>query len=217
MAVTFAVLASGQGTNFAAIADAVGRGDIPGAKVVGLITNRADAKALDRARERNIPNFLLTPPPVAPGGSVSESRKIYDEKLLHTLKELAPDFVLLAGYLRILSADVLRPYPFRVINIHPSLLPAFPGLHAVRQALQHGVSWTGVTVHFVTEDLDAGPILEQAAVEVYPHDNETSLYARIQPVEHATYVKALRRLCTEPYTIVEGRVVWEKKGLSGPR
>jgi len=199
MAVTFAVLASGTGSNFAAIADAIQTGVIPDAKLIGLIGNVAGAPVFDKARSRGIPSVYID-------GKMA--REAYDQKLVATLQGWSADYILLAGYMRILSAKVLAPFPNQVINIHPSLLPSFPGLHAVKQALEHGVRWTGVTVHFVTEALDAGPIIEQNVVEVLPSDNEESLYERIRPIEHKTYIRALQKLGTSRFQLLGRRLLF---------
>lgn len=199
MAVRLVVLASGEGTNFAALADAVRDGKISNAKIEALVCNKAGAGALTKASDRGISTRLL---------ESAGDRAKYDEALRALLKELAPDFILLAGYMKILPASLIDDYPSRIINIHPSLLPSFRGMHAIRQALEEGVRWTGVTVHFVTPELDAGPIIDQAALEVRNDDTEDSLHARLRPLEHETYVRAVGKLCTRPYELRKRKLVW---------
>jgi phosphoribosylglycinamide formyltransferase-1 len=197
MAVTFVVLASGTGTNFTAIADAIANHEIPNAKILGLICNRTGAAVLERARERNIAATLLD--------SKKEGER-YTELLLGELKQSSPDFVLLAGYMKILPPEIIRAFPNRIVNIHPSLLPSFPGLHAVEQALSHGVRFTGVTVHLVNESLDDGPILEQRVCEVKENDTAETLFARMRPLEYDAYRSAVKTLASQKLK-VEGRKV----------
>ena len=155
------ILLSGRGSNFEAIADNVARGAI-GAEIAIVISNRAEAPGLEAARRRGLPAVSLP--------SKGLDRKVYDSMLVAELHRHAVDLVCLAGYMRLLSAGFIREFPGRILNIHPSLLPSFPGLDAQHQALEHGVKVTGCTVHFVDEYLDAGPILIQAAVPVLDED-----------------------------------------------
>lgn len=199
MGMRLAVLASGQGTNFEAIARAVKDGSLPHTKCVGLICNKPQAPALARARELEVPSFLLMP------GTREEEEK----QLLETLHSLRPDLICLAGYMRILSPKVIAQWPKHILNIHPSLLPLFPGLHAQRQALAAGAKETGCTVHFVNEQLDAGPIVLQRKLKIAPADNEQTLAERLRVEEHQCYVEALRLLVTRKYRIEENRVLWD--------
>ncbi|MGA3262040.1 MAG: phosphoribosylglycinamide formyltransferase, partial [Bryobacteraceae bacterium] len=155
------ILLSGRGSNFEAIADNVAAGSID-AQIAVVIGNRAEARGLEAARQRGL-NAVSIP-------SKGLDREIYDRMLVEELHRNAVDLVCLAGFMRLLSASFIREFPNRILNIHPSLLPAFPGLDAQHQALAHGVKITGCTVHFVDEDLDAGPILIQAAVPVLNDD-----------------------------------------------
>jgi phosphoribosylglycinamide formyltransferase 1 len=177
------ILLSGRGSNFEAIADNVAAGKIP-AEIAIVISNRPEARGLDAARQRGLPTACIP--------SKGLDRIVYDAMLVEELKKHAVDLVCLAGYMRLLSAGFIREFPGRVLNIHPSLLPAFPGLDAQHQALEHGVKVTGCTVHFVDEYLDAGPILVQAAVPVLDADTVETLSARILKEEHRIYSEAIR-------------------------
>lgn len=190
-----AVLVSGTGTNLQALLD----DPAVGPSVDLVVSDRPGAFALQRAEDRGVPTRVLEP---EPGGS----RAAYDLKLLEILRAEAIGFVLNAGFMRILGPEVLRPYPLRWLNIHPSLLPAFPGMHAERQALDWGVRVTGVTVHFVDEEVDDGPIVLQEPVLVLPGDDVDSLHRRVQEVEHRLYPRAAR-LLVEGRLKVEGRRV----------
>jgi len=163
------ILLSGRGSNFEAIADNVQRGRLA-AEIAVVISNRPEAKGIEAARPRGLTSVVLPSKGVA--------RQEYDRRVVAELQQHRVDLVCLAGFMRLLSAEVCRAFPLRVLNIHPSLLPAFPGLHAQRQALQHGVKISGCTVHFVDEQLDAGPIILQAAVPVLDDDTEDTLAAR---------------------------------------
>jgi phosphoribosylglycinamide formyltransferase-1 len=192
------VLLSGRGSNFEAIANAVARGEI-GAEIAVVIANRPEARGLEIARQRGL-NAVSIP-------SKGLDREVYDRMLLEELHRQQVDVVLLAGFMRLLSASFIRQFPNRILNIHPSLLPAFPGLDAQHQALEHGVKITGCTVHFVDEYLDAGPILVQAAVPVLDHDTVESLSARILEEEHRIYPEAIRIVLSGNYTIEGRRVI----------
>jgi phosphoribosylglycinamide formyltransferase-1 len=196
-------LLSGRGSNFAALQDAIERQELP-ARIVLVVSNRADAAGLELARGRGI-----TAATVASRG---RSREEYDAALEQAVSDAAPDWVCLAGYMRLLSAHFVNRFPHRILNIHPSLLPAFPGLEAPAQAIAHGVRISGCTVHFVDEGLDQGPIVEQRAVVVEPDDSPVQLAARILGEEHRAYASALRRLLTEPWKI-EGRKVVFARGV----
>ncbi len=191
------ILLSGRGSNFEAIADNVARGAI-GAEIAIVISNRAEAPGLEAARRRGLPVVSLP--------SKGLDRTVYDSMLAAELNRYAVDLVCLAGYMRLLSAGFIREFAGRVLNIHPSLLPSFPGLDAQHQALEHGVKVTGCTVHFVDEYLDAGPILIQAAVPVLDEDTVEDLSARILQQEHRIYSEAIQMVLSGKLRI-EGRRV----------
>ena len=197
-ALPLAVLISGRGSNFEAIANAVARGDIA-AEIAVVIANRPEARGLETARQRGLCAISIP--------SKGLDREVYDRMLLEELHKQRVDLVLLAGFMRLLSASFIRQFPNRILNIHPSLLPAFPGLDAQQQALEHGVKITGCTVHFVDEQLDAGPIIVQAAVSVADDDTVESLSARILEVEHRIYPEAIRFVLDGNYAIEERRVI----------
>ncbi len=181
---TLAVLASGQGTNFEALALAARRGEL-GGRIAALVSDRADAPALDRARRLEIEPLVL------PVGRFRT--RIEDERpWLAALQTRGVEVVLLAGFMRKLHATLLSAYPGRILNLHPSLLPAFPGLDAIRRAFDHGVKVGGCTVHVVTEAVDGGPILAQAAVEVREGDTFERFEARVHEAEHRLYPAAVR-------------------------
>jgi phosphoribosylglycinamide formyltransferase 1 len=198
------ILLSGRGSNFEAIADNVQCGRLA-AEIAVVISNRPEARGLETARSRGLTSVVL--PAVAPA-SQGASRAEYDGRLVAELQRHRVDLVCLAGFMRLLSAEFCRAFPLRVLNIHPSLLPAFPGLHAQRQALEHGVKISGCTVHFVDEQLDAGPIVLQAAVPVLDDDTEDTLAARILTEEHRIYSQAIALILSERWRI-EGRRVIE--------
>ena len=191
------ILLSGRGSNFEAIANNVAAGVLE-ASITCVISNQPEARGLGLARERHIPAFAIP--------SKGVDRESYDRTLIAQLRENQVDLVCLAGYLRVLSAGFVREFPNRILNIHPSLLPAFPGLDAQRQALEYGVKITGCTVHFVDEYLDAGPLILQAAVPVHDTDTEESLSARILKEEHRIYSQAIRLVLRGNY-LLEGRRV----------
>jgi phosphoribosylglycinamide formyltransferase 1 len=193
-----AILLSGRGSNFAAIADHAGNGSID-ASIAVVISNRADAPGLRIAREHGIRAIAL------PSSGVD--RETYDRALIETLGMYKPDLICLAGYLRVLSAGFVRRFPNLILNIHPSLLPAFPGLDAQRQALEYGVKVTGCTVHFVDEYLDAGPVVMQAAVPVFDDDTVEVLSARILAEEHRIYPEAIRLILKGGWRIDGRRVI----------
>jgi phosphoribosylglycinamide formyltransferase 1 len=190
------VLLSGRGSNFLAIHAAVERGEIP-ARIALVVSNVADAPGLARARELGLPAVAI-PHQGEPG------RRAHESKVVAALRQAGVEWVCLAGYMRLLSPDFVAAFPRRIVNIHPSLLPAFPGLDAQAQALAHGVKVSGCTVHLVDEGLDSGPIVVQRAVPVLDGDTDRTLAARILEQEHQAYPEALRRLLTEPWR-VEGR------------
>ena len=192
------ILISGRGSNFEAIADSVAAGAIP-AEIAVVIANRPQARGLEIARERGFDAVCLP--------SKGLDREVYDRMLLAELAKHGVDLVCLAGFMRLLSATFIRQYPCRILNIHPSLLPAFPGLDAQHQALEHGVRITGCTVHFVDEDLDAGPIVLQAAVPVRDDDTVDALSARILKEEHRIYSAAIGIVLSGSYRIAGRRVL----------
>ena len=195
-----AVLASGRGSNFEAILAATRMPGYP-AEIVLLVSDRADAPALGRAAHAGIATAL-----VDPGTRRGPWQPQAVERLLEILAQHGTEAICLAGFMRIVPAEILRAYPQRVLNIHPALLPSFPGLHAQRQALRHGAKVAGCTVHFVDEGVDTGPIILQAAVPVAQDDTEETLAARILVEEHRLYPEAVR-LLAEGKLEVEGRRV----------
>jgi phosphoribosylglycinamide formyltransferase-1 len=191
------ILLSGRGSNFEAIADQIAAGKLE-AEIGVVIGNRPEARGLEASRKRGM-NTVCVP-------SKGLDRELYDRQLVTELRRNQIDLVCLAGFMRLLSAPFIREFPERIMNIHPSLLPAFPGLDAQHQALQHGVKITGCTVHFVDEGLDAGPIILQAPVPILDRDSVESLSARILQEEHRIYSEAIRIVLRESYRI-EGRRV----------
>ena len=189
------VLVSGSGTNLQAILDAQTRGELGPARVRVVVSNVPGARALERARAAGVATEVLPHKEFA-------SRDAYDAALIALLRRHEIELVALAGFMRLVTPAFLQAFPGRVLNIHPSLLPAFPGLHAQRQALAHGVKVTGCTVHLVDAGLDSGPILAQAAVPVLDGDDEAQLSARILAEEHRLYPATLR-------AVAEGRVTIE--------
>ncbi len=195
-----AVLLSGRGSNFLALHAAIGRGEIP-AEIVLVASNVADAPGLARARELGLPAVAI-PQRGEP------SRTVHEEKVMAALREAGAEWICLAGYMRLLSPAFVGSFRRRIVNIHPSLLPAFPGLDAQAAALAHGVKVSGCTVHLVDEGLDSGPIVVQRAVPVLDGDTPAALSARILEAEHLAYPEALRRLLTEPWEIAGRRLVF---------
>jgi len=199
--VRMAILLSGRGSNFAAIHQAIVDGKLD-AQIVCVISNRPDAAGLARARELRLSAHLIDHRAYA-------TREAHEEEVLRVLAEAEPDFICLAGYMRLLSPAFVAAYPHRILNIHPSLLPAFPGVDAQAQAVAYGVKMSGCTVHFVDENLDAGPIIVQRAVEVRDDDSGETLADRILEQEHLAYVEALIKLRTRPWRIEGRRVLFE--------
>jgi phosphoribosylglycinamide formyltransferase-1 len=197
-ALAVGVLASGRGSNLQAILDAIAAGRCP-ARVAVVVSDRKDAAALDRARAAGVPARHLDP-------GAHPDRAAFDRAVAEVLEAHGVELVCLAGYLRLLSPAFVAAFRGRILNVHPALLPAFPGLHAQRQALAHGVRVTGVTVHFVDEGLDTGPIVLQAAVAVADDDTEATLAARILREEHRLYPEAIR-LYAEGRLSIDGRRV----------
>ena len=179
----FAVLASGRGGNLKAIIDAVKRNTIP-AKLKLVISDKKDAYALEHARQAGIPAVHLDP-------KAFPDRESFDKAVVESLKEKKIDFVVLAGYMRLVTGFFLKQFPDRVLNIHPSLLPAFKGTHAIKDAFDGGVKVTGVTVHFVVEEMDSGAIILQEPVRIEHHDSLETLETKIHQVEHRIYPQAI--------------------------
>jgi phosphoribosylglycinamide formyltransferase 1 len=192
------ILLSGRGSNFEAIANNVAAGRL-NAEIAAVISNRPEARGLEIARERGLPAVLMPSKGVA--------REEYDRNVVAELRNRGVELVCLAGFMRLLSGEFCRAFPLRVLNIHPSLLPAFPGLEAQKQALEHGVKISGCTVHFVDELLDAGPIIRQAAVPVLDSDTVESLSERILAEEHRVYSEGIQIVLSERWRIEGRRVV----------
>lgn len=191
------ILLSGRGSNFEAIAHSIAEGQLE-AGIAVVISNRPEARGLERARELGLPDVCIP--------SKGLDRQEYDRRVVEALRAQHVELVCLAGFMRLLSGYFIREFPMRIVNIHPSLLPAFPGLDAQHQALEHGVKFSGCTVHFVDEALDAGPIIAQAVVPVWDSDTTESLSARILNEEHRIYTEAIRLVLSGDWR-VEGRRV----------
>ena len=199
-----AILLSGRGSNFDAIARHIDDGSLQ-ASISVVISNRPEAGGLEIAKQRGLPHVSLP--------SRGLDRETYDRMLLEELTRWDVDLICLAGYMRLLSASFIRAWPMRILNIHPSLLPAFPGLDAQHQALTHGVKYSGCTVHFVDENLDAGPIVRQAVVPVEDGDTAETLSSRILEQEHRIYSEAIAIVGGGTYRI-DGRRVLTKEGTA---
>jgi phosphoribosylglycinamide formyltransferase 1 len=197
--VPLGVLISGSGTNLQAIIDAIEAQELD-AKIQVVLSNRADAYGLVRAKNHGIPVEVLDHKSFA-------SREAFDQAVVNILRDRQVELVVLAGFMRLLSPVLVRAYSNRIMNIHPALLPAFPGLHVQKKAVEHGVRFSGCTVHFVNESCDEGPIIIQAVVPVFPDDTEESLAARILKQEHRIYPRAIQ-LYSEGRLRVEGRKVF---------
>ena len=195
-----AILLSGRGSNFEAIHAAIATGAL-NARIVAVISNRPDARGIERARELGLPAHVFDQ-------KRYPTRATHEEDVLRALAEAEPDFVALAGYMRLLSPAFVAAFPHRILNIHPSLLPSFPGVDAQAQAVAYGVKVSGCTVHFVDENLDAGPIVVQRAVPLRDGDTAETLAARILEQEHAAYVEALVKLSTMAWRVDGRRVVF---------
>lgn len=194
------ILLSGRGSNFVAIADNIASGRLD-AEIAVVISNRPEAPGLEIARARGL-NAVCIP-------SKGMEREAYDRLVVAELRKNAVDLVCLAGFMRLLSSYFIREFPMRILNIHPSLLPAFPGLEAQHQAVEYGVKISGCTVHFVDEDLDHGPIIIQAAVPVLDSDTGDTLAARILKEEHRIYSEAIRIVLSGKYRMEGRRVILE--------
>lgn len=194
-----AILISGRGSNMQVLAETIAAEKLP-VDLCSVLSNRADAAGLDWAQARGLPAEVLP-------HRGFDSREAFDAALRERLDALAPDYILLAGFMRVLGADLVRHFDGRIVNIHPSLLPAFPGLHTHAQALAQGVQWHGCTVHFVTPVLDHGPIIAQGAIPVLADDTPDTLAARLLPVEHQIYAQVLRWLAQGRVRLLaDGRV-----------
>ncbi len=193
------VLLSGRGSNFVALADSVAAGRVPNAEVAIVLSNREGAPGVEKARVRGIPTRVIA--------SKGLEREVYDRQVAAVLNEHKVDLICLAGYMRLLSPFFVAAFPKRILNIHPSLLPSFPGLESQRQALEYGVKFAGCTVHFVDENLDAGPIVLQAAIPVRDEDTEATLSERILAEEHRIYTEAVKLVLDGRYKIAGRRVV----------
>ncbi len=191
-----AVFVSGSGTNLQAIIDAC----IPSVEIVLVLSNNPEAYALERAKKHGIPVEVAD-------HKWYPDREEYDKHLLKVLESYRVDLIALAGFMRILSPFFVKAYKNRIINIHPALLPSFPGIHSAKQALESGVKYTGCTVHFVDEGVDTGPIILQAAVPVYDDDDEASLLERIHEEEHRIYPEAINLIACGKFTIEGKRVL----------
>jgi phosphoribosylglycinamide formyltransferase-1 len=193
------VLLSGRGSNFEALADSISAGRIPNAEIAIVVSNREGAPGIDRARARGLATRIIP--------SKGLEREPYDRQVVAALHEANVDLVCLAGYMRLLSPHFVAAFPQRILNIHPSLLPSFPGLESQKQALDYGVRFAGCTVHFVDENLDAGPIVLQAVVPVEDHDTEDTLSARILKEEHRIYSEAVRIVLEGKFKLEGRRVI----------
>jgi phosphoribosylglycinamide formyltransferase-1 len=193
------VLLSGRGSNFEALADSIRSSRIPDAEIAIVISNREDAPGIDRAKTRGVATRVIP--------SKGLERETYDRQVVAALNDHKVDLVCLAGYMRLLSPYFVASFANRILNIHPSLLPSFPGLESQRQALEYGVKFAGCTVHFVDENLDAGPIVLQSVVSVRDDDTEDTLSTRILEEEHRIYSEAVRIVLLGRYKIEGRRVV----------
>lgn len=182
------ILISGRGSNMVALVDAVKSGEIPSSEVAVVISDKPNAAGLEKARDRGVETLVIE--------RRGRTREEHDAEMIAELTQRGVELVCLAGYMRLLSRDFIHAFENRIVNIHPSLLPSFPGLNVQQQAINAGVKISGCTVHFVNEDLDAGPIILQRAVEVKDDDTADTLAARILQQEHGAYVEAVRQLAT---------------------
>jgi phosphoribosylglycinamide formyltransferase-1 len=194
-----AILISGRGSNMLALVDAAHAGRIPGAEIALVISDRADARGLELARERRMETIVIE--------RSEMTRSMHEARTINALREHKINLVCLAGFMRLLTSEFVEIYRGRILNIHPSLLPAFPGLHPHRQALEYGVRISGCTVHFVDETTDGGAIIEQRAVPVYDDDTEETLAARILVVEHKIYPEAVARVVQGHYRTTGRRII----------
>lgn len=192
------ILISGRGSNMLAIAEAIENGTIPNAEIAVVISDKTSAQGLIKAQEKGIETLAIP--------RNGRTREEHDAEIIAELKNRGVDLVCLAGYMRLLSKDFIRSFPNQIINIHPSLLPAFKGLDAQKQAFDYGVKFTGCTVHFVDEELDHGAIIAQKIVEVKDDDTAETLSAKILEQEHSLYVESIAKITAGNYEIVERKV-----------
>lgn len=195
------ILISGRGSNMVAIAEAIQNSQIPNSEIVVVISDKSKAQGLEKAKERGLETVVIT--------RKQRSREEHDDEIIAELKQKNVELVCLAGYMRLLSSEFVRAFPNKIVNIHPSLLPSFPGLDAQKQAFDYGVKISGCTVHFVDEHLDHGAIILQKSVEVKDADSAETLASRILENEHALYVEALKKLASKKYEISGRRVVFK--------
>lgn len=193
------ILISGRGSNMVAIIDAVQSGEIKASEVAVVISDKADAAGIEKARERGVETLVVE--------RYGRTREDHDAGIVDELRKRGVELVCLAGYMRLLSPGFIQAFPDRIVNIHPSLLPSFPGLNVQQQAIDHGVKVSGCTVHFVNEELDAGPIILQSTVEVREDDTADTLAAKILEQEHGAYVEAVRRIVSGELKIVGRRAI----------
>jgi phosphoribosylglycinamide formyltransferase-1 len=193
------ILISGRGSNMVALVDAVESGEIPDSEVAVVISDKADAAGLEKARERGVETLVIE--------RRGRTREEHDSEIIEALRSRGVELVCLAGYMRLLSRDFVKAFEDRIINIHPSLLPAYPGLHVHESVLEAGEKFSGCTVHYVNEDLDAGPIILQRKVEVKEGDTPETLAARILKQEHGAYVEAVTRIVTSAESEVATQAV----------
>jgi len=198
------VLGSGKGSNFVAIADAIAAGKIP-AEVAVVLSDVETAGILAHARDRNIPAQFIPP-----GKFRTKLDEAAEHAVVEALRSAQVDLVVLAGFMRVLKGEFLRAFEGRIVNVHPSLLPSFPGLEAWKQALDHGVKVAGCTVHFVDAGVDSGAIIGQQAVLVLDHDTAESLHQRIHAAEHELYPKCVAAIARGDVSVVGRRVIWRK-------
>jgi phosphoribosylglycinamide formyltransferase-1 len=201
------ILLSGRGSNFVAIADSIDAGRIPDARIAVVISNKTDAPGIGTARQRGL-NAIVIP-------SKGKPREEHDREVVAALKQNGVELVCLAGYMRLLSPWFVQQFPQRILNIHPSLLPAFPGLEAQEQAFAYGVKVSGCTVHFVDEELDHGAIIVQKTVPVLDGDDEHTLAARILEQEHIAYTEAIKIVLSGTFKVTGRRLVRNQKAESG--
>jgi phosphoribosylglycinamide formyltransferase-1 len=203
------ILLSGRGSNFEALAESIGAGRIPGAEIAIVISNREGAPGIEKARQRGIEARVIP--------SKGLQREEYDRQVAAALQEKQVELVCLAGYMRLLSPWFVREFPNRILNIHPSLLPSFPGLEAQKQAWEHGAKVSGCTVHFVDENLDAGAIIAQAVVPIHDDDTPETLAERILREEHRIYTEAVKLVLSGEYRIEGRRVLLAAKSGAASR
>ena len=199
------VLGSGKGSNFVAIADAMAAGKIPAAVAI-VLSDVESSEILERARERQIPARFIPP-----GKFRTKLEEEAERAFVEALRAALVDLIVLAGFMRVLKGDFLRAFEGRIINIHPSLLQSFPGLEAWKQALDHGVKFTGCTVHFVDAGVDSGAIIGQQTVPVLDNDTPETLHQRIHAAEHELYPKCVAAIARKEISVVGRRVIWKKE------